>query len=390
MGIIDNFLSFQGSLDDPGNLAGLQGATQSLLGASRRPGGLLEAITAGVSGFGQGRTNFQQQQMQQQLLQAQLADQLRQQQQQEAQQASLQGLGAYTSAIGDMGGPPITNQEISQYLLNTPSDLAQKSGLSLLLAGAEGSGQSAREMEKVFAPVPGRSQDGKVTIGFPTYRGGKPGFEVPQLPEGFELLRETPEEQRIADIIKAQKIEQMKTGEEETREKIKSAVGEVAKIRRDINERGTISRRAIPIVKDVERMLDLVETGKVAEIKAKYGKYIPGVDPTNEQDLMSGLYRLALDEIAKFKGNTTDRELKYAESITGQLGYSKEALRRIFSRIKREHERNISEQDQFRKFRGNPLEFIPDFSADEQSQARPGANQPPAGYSPDHRRFYTR
>lgn len=386
-GLLDTFASFQSFLDDPGNAAGLQNAANALLSSAGPPRTLgqqlLSVANTGYNAFTQGQQNYQKQMMMQAQLEEQQQQQQRQRQQQEAQQASLEGLGAYTSAIGDIGGPPISNQEISEYLLNTPSDLAQKSGLSLLLAGAEGSGQSAREMEKVFAPVPGRSQDGKVTIGFPTYRGGKPGFEVPQLPKGFELLRETPEEQRIADILKARQIEKLKTEEEADRENTKSAVGEVAKIRRDINERAIISRRAIPVMKDINKMLDLVETGKFAEVKEKYGKYLPGVDPTNEQNLNSGLYRLALDEISKFKGNTTDRELKYAESITGQLGYTREALRKIFTRIEREHKRNISEQDQFRKFRGNPLDFTPDFSEDEQQRG-----QTPLGYVPEHRKFY--
>ena len=92
-------------------------------------------------------------------------------------------------------------------------------------------------------------------------------------------------------------------------------------------------------------------------LKFQLGKLFPGVDAGNEAVLSQALTSLAIDELAKFKGPTTDFEYEKAQATVGALGDPKTAN---IARIKGMQRNNWfvnKESKQFNAFikaKGNP------------------------------------
>ena len=89
-------------------------------------------------------------------------------------------------------------------------------------------------------------------------------------------------------------------------------------------------------------------------------KLFPGIDVSNEAALSQSLTNLALDELQKFKGPTTDFEFGKTEEIAGTLGDSKTANRAKIASLRRANWFNQREAKQFQshvKNGGDPDSF---------------------------------
>jgi hypothetical protein len=102
-------------------------------------------------------------------------------------------------------------------------------------------------------------------------------------------------------------------------------------------------------------------------------KLFPGIDASDEAALSQSLTNLALDELQKFSGPTTDFEFQKTEEIAGTLGDSRAANAAKVASLQRANWFVKREAEQFRdhvKSGGDPDAFAFDF--DEQIKTKKG------------------
>lgn len=90
--------------------------------------------------------------------------------------------------------------------------------------------------------------------------------------------------------------------------------------------------------------------GLGGDAKLKLAKLFPGIDVTDEGALMSSFRSIALDELQKFKGPTTDFEFGVAQSVGGALGDPKTANIARLNSLKRNNWFVMREEKQFKDF----------------------------------------
>lgn len=205
---------------------------------------------------------------------------------------------------------------------------------------------------KSFAPVETvNPETGERVLSIPTLdpTTGLTSFKPVELPDNFELSRETAKAKRDAEVAATIASEQGKL---------------VAKQRQtistEINKGARSSRRQLPRINKLLEGLDLVETGAFANAKLLLGPFIPGVDPTNEQATQAQMNSLVLDIIGRFPGSVSDAETAFAKQTTANLGFTPEANKLILNHAKQAMNDLIDEESQFKEFKeggGNAEDF---------------------------------
>lgn len=206
-------------------------------------------------------------------------------------------------------------------------------------------------------------------------------------PSGEELTG-AEAEQRIRDVrsgeleskLKAQRegldIEREKAQieVEAAREKARATGREktIADIRADYSERRKNAAREQLSLTRALNLAARADQGLTADLKLGLSKLIPGIDVSNEAGLDTALKQLTLNQLANFKGPTTDFEYGVAESIVGGVGQSKAANEARLKSLMRANWFNDMESKQFKRYTdegGDPLEFQFNFN-DSVSTAR--------------------
>ena len=80
-------------------------------------------------------------------------------------------------------------------------------------------------------------------------------------------------------------------------------------------------------MREAQKLAENATQGLAGVSKVQLGKVFPGIDVSDEAGLSSAFKSLALDELQKFKGPTTDFEFAVTEDIAGSLGSGAEANR---------------------------------------------------------------
>ena len=127
---------------------------------------------------------------------------------------------------------------------------------------------------------------------------------------------------------------------------------ETTDITKTINHNAQQAARTIPKLQVVLDQLKNVETGKWEAVGNALGAWIPGVDVTNTQQLMASLNQMAFEELSKFSGATSEKELEFAKNTTAQMGNTVEANRIILTHAIEALNRAIDEKSQFDEFKG--------------------------------------
>lgn len=157
---------------------------------------------------------------------------------------------------------------------------------------------------------------------------GKATLSEFEVPAGFEISRETPEEKRAADVIAAG-------------EKKKAAVAGGAEAER-INKAITAGQDAADGYANIKRgleLIDLVETGGL-DAAALKAKQLFGIEGANEAELSSRLGKAVLSQLrATFGAAFTEREGARLAAIEAGFGKSTEGNRRLLNQTKRIIER---------------------------------------------------
>jgi hypothetical protein len=117
-------------------------------------------------------------------------------------------------------------------------------------------------------------------------------------------------------------------------------------------------------LKQLTNALRLADTGKYAQLKAFAGKYIPGVDPSDEQALQSIVTSYVMGELAKQVGPKTDFDFIKAAETQVQSGNTKAANDLILRRMKENQDYAKARWKAWQKFKkagGNAEDFEDEF-----------------------------
>jgi len=124
---------------------------------------------------------------------------------------------------------------------------------------------------------------------------------------GFDRL--TPSELADIDISKTQKKERVRLKEKRA-----------SNITTELSTQGRQASRSLRRISEAQRLSEKSTQGLVGAGKVQLARVFPGIDVTNEVALSAAFKGLALDELQKFKGPTTDFEFRVTEDIAGSLG----------------------------------------------------------------------
>lgn len=135
---------------------------------------------------------------------------------------------------------------------------------------------------------------------------------------------------------------------------------ESARVSSVINKAASQARRTRPKVAAVRKALNGIDTGKLAQVMASLGSFIPGLNVDDEQVMQSQITRFVLDTLAEQGGTKTDFDFIKASEASASLGKTTEANKAILDILIKNLDRNIEEHKQFKSFRrggGKALDF---------------------------------
>jgi len=146
--------------------------------------------------------------------------------------------------------------------------------------------------------------------------------------------------------------------EDESKTAVKTAInkatgvasaGRASDIIKEMSERNRGAARSEVILRQALNLSQNASQGLTGSAKLKLSRLLPGIDSTDEAVLDATLKTLALDQLQKFKGPTTDFEYGVTESIAGSLGNSKESNIARVKSLDRARFFNEQEVKQFKK-----------------------------------------
>jgi len=123
-----------------------------------------------------------------------------------------------------------------------------------------------------------------------------------------------------------------------------------ALVRDEIRGNARTASRQLGKVRSLSKLLETTGTGALTQFLPQIGRLIPGFDATNEQAAQAQINSFVLDEMSKFKGNTSDRELAFARETVAELGNSPEANRIILRNFENVIFLSSEENRQFDEF----------------------------------------
>jgi hypothetical protein len=127
-----------------------------------------------------------------------------------------------------------------------------------------------------------------------------------------------------------------------------------------MNERNRTAKRGEINLAQAAILVEQAAQGVEGVNKVRLSRLFPGIDVSNEAALSQSLTNLALDQLEKFPGPTTDFEFQKTEEIAGTLGDSKIANRAKIASLQRANWFNQREAKQFQehvKSGGDPDTF---------------------------------
>jgi hypothetical protein len=133
-----------------------------------------------------------------------------------------------------------------------------------------------------------------------------------------------------------------------------------SEIKQEFSQRSRDSAREQVTLGQAMKLVDKADQGIQGAAKLQLSRVFPDIDVTDEAMLSQSLTGLALDQLQKFKGPTTDFEFGVTESIAGSISDSKSANKARIASLDRANWFNQRESKQFNKFiagDGNPDEF---------------------------------
>lgn len=133
-------------------------------------------------------------------------------------------------------------------------------------------------------------------------------------------IKETPTQQSEREFTSAKKLSELSLSETKAKETIKARVSRTSALKKEFSERRRLAARSTRKVKEAQKLAESATQGLVGSGKLALSRVFPGIDARDEGALSGAFKGLALDELQKFKGPTTDFEFAVTEDIAGSLG----------------------------------------------------------------------
>lgn len=196
--------------------------------------------------------------------------------------------------------------------------------------------------------------DGSVTV-------TNPSGQIVEGQDRLETLAQSRQftvdaEQQSADIA-VKKAQQIATAT--------ARAGRVSEVKKEQGIRKRQATRSQIKFNQALNFVDKADQGLSGAAKLQLARVFPSIDASNEAALGSSLKSLALDELQKFSGPTTDFEFGVTEDIAGSLGEGASANRARIKSLQRNNWFIIRESDQFNRYLkagGDPDSFAFDFN----------------------------
>lgn len=246
------------------------------------------------------------------------------------QSGNLEAIRAKTvqriAQLPSQGLPSNDSQELLQ-LIDDPS-IAVEDKIAQIGQLAQQANQTAIQFGAIKAPTAASTRSsapitdpvtGQVSI--PTFN---PATNTVQLLPVEGAIQLTPRQKVDLEIEQAQ-------GKAEATQR----ASRVSQITTELSTRGRQAKRAEINLAQAATLVERATQGAAGASKLRLSKLFPGIDVSNEAALSQSLTNLALDELQKFKGPTTDFEFQKTEQIAGTLGDSKTANRAKVASLQR-------------------------------------------------------
>ena len=121
----------------------------------------------------------------------------------------------------------------------------------------------------------------------------------------------------------------------EKKENIKNKASRTSALVKQYSTDRRAAKTSMVKLRNVTKLMDGATQGVPGQVKLLASRFFPGIDASDEGALSSGFKSLALDELQKFKGPTTDFEFAVTEDITGSLGQGASANKARVASLKR-------------------------------------------------------
>ena len=178
-------------------------------------------------------------------------------------------------------------------------------------------------------------------------------------------IQETPTQIANREQESAKKAADLEVKTTERKEIIKQRVARASAKKKEFSERRVQAARSKRKIAEAQKLAEKATQGLAGATKVQLGRVFPGIDTGNETALAGAFKTLALDELQKFNGPTTDFELRVTEDIVGSLGDGASANKARLSSLERASWFADRESNQFNehiKAGHDPDEFFFNFN----------------------------
>jgi hypothetical protein len=216
-------------------------------------------------------------------------------------------------AILSLGQGDIQSLDIIDQLRNSRELFQQQSGVKGTRSFAPITDPNTGQVS-----IPTVARDGSVTL--------KPIEGAIQLTPAQKSDREFVESTREADL----EVETTKR-----KETIKKTVQRTSDLKSNFSKERRASKKSLRKLSEVNKLAEKATQGIAGAGKLLAARFLPGIDASDEAGLSSAFKGLALDELSKFTGPTTDFEFRVTEDIAGALGDGASANRARVASLQR-------------------------------------------------------
>lgn len=128
------------------------------------------------------------------------------------------------------------------------------------------------------------------------------------------------EQKQTQAVSKAQALADVDIAFEERKATVKAKVARASALKTQFSTQNKNAARSRIKITGARKLAKTATQGLQGTAKLALGRLLPGIDVADEAALSQGFKSLALDELQKFSGPTTDFEFRVTEDIAGSLG----------------------------------------------------------------------
>ena len=189
---------------------------------------------------------------------------------------------------------------------------------SLVVGGDKGQRQFApQKSAPIVDPVTGQ-------VSTPVF---DPNTQTTSLIPIEGAIQETPTQKSEREFKQSQQAADIDVRTTQRKETIKKTVARTSALKSEFSEKRRQAARSTRRIAEAIKLSSKATQGLTGQAKVQLGRIFPGIDTGNEAALTGAFKSLALDELQKFKGPTTDFEFRVTEDIAGSLGDGESANR---------------------------------------------------------------